>query len=239
MDRGGRIVISAEVAGSMVAVHVRARGRVVSGEPVSEVFTAAAARSGIADGQSKGGVTAGMTLVKHLVEMHGGTVRAQALTDGVAEFEVRLPMIRAAVPALQKRALSSAGADGSADRFVPHRILIADDNADSAESMGMLLRLMGNDVRIASDGLEAVEQAAEFQPDIVLMDIGMPRLDGYEAARRIRNQDWSRDTLLVAVTGWGPSDDSDEATAAGFDHHFTKPLDPAELRRLVGGLTPQ
>jgi CheY-like chemotaxis protein len=171
--------------------------------------------------------------------MHGGTVRAQALTDGVAEFEVRLPTIRAAVPTLQKRALSSAGADESPDRFVPHRILIADDNADSAESMGMLLRLMGNDVRIASDGLEAVEQAAAFQPDIVLMDIGMPRLDGYEAARRIRNQDWSRDTLLVAVTGWGPSDDSDEATAAGFDHHFTKPLDPAELRRLVGGLAPQ
>jgi CheY-like chemotaxis protein len=121
---------------------------------------------------------------------------------------------------------------------VPHRILIADDNADSAESMGMLLRLMGNDVRIASDGLEAVEQAAAFQPDIVLMDIGMPRLDGYEAARRIRNQDWSRDTLLVAVTGWGASDDSDEATAAGFDHHFTKPLDPAELRKLVSGVTP-
>jgi CheY-like chemotaxis protein len=237
MDRGGRIVISAEVTGPMVTVHVRARGRVVSSEPVGDVFTAAAVRSGIADGQSKGGVTAGMTLVKHLVEMHGGTVRAQALADGMAEFEVRLPMITSA-PRLQKAAHSSVREDESAARFVPHRILIADDNADSAESMGMLLRLMGNDVRIASDGLEAVEQAAAFQPDIVLMDIGMPRLDGYEAARRIRNQDWSRDTLLVAVTGWGPSDDSDEATAAGFDHHFTKPLDPAELRRLVGGLTP-
>ena len=118
------------------------------------------------------------------------------------------------------------------------RILIADDNADSAESMGMLLLLMGNDVRIASDGLDAVEQAALFQPDIVLMDIGMPRLDGYEAARRIRSQGWSRDTLLVAVTGWGPSDNSDEATAAGFDRHFTKPLDPAELRRLVGSIRP-
>jgi CheY-like chemotaxis protein len=104
--------------------------------------------------------------------------------------------------------------------------------------MGMLLRLMGNDVRIASDGLEAVEQAAAFQPDIVLMDIGMPRLDGYEAARRIRNQEWGRDALLVAVTGWGPSDDSDEATAAGFDHHFTKPIDPAALRRLVNAVPP-
>jgi CheY-like chemotaxis protein len=238
MDRGGRIVISAEVTAAMVVVHVRARGRVVSGEPVSDVFTAAAVRSWIADGQSKGGVTAGMTLVQHVVEMHGGTVRARAPADGVAEFEVRLPVLPALAPRLQKAARASTSADDAADRFVPHRILIADDNADSAESMGMLLRLMGNDVRIASDGLEAVEQAAAFQPDIVLMDIGMPRLDGYEAARRIRNQDWSRDTLLVAVTGWGPSDDSEEATAAGFDHHFTKPLDPAELRRIVSGLAP-
>jgi CheY-like chemotaxis protein len=99
--------------------------------------------------------------------------------------------------------------------------------------MGMLLRLMGNDVRIASDGLEAVEQAAAFQPDIVLLDIGMPRLDGYEAARRIRQESWSRDTLLVAITGWGPRDDDGKAAAAGFDRHFTKPLDPAELRKLV------
>ncbi|HEX7236866.1 MAG TPA: response regulator, partial [Gammaproteobacteria bacterium] len=126
----------------------------------------------------------------------------------------------------------------STEPAAPHRILIADDNADSAESMGMLLRLMGNDVRIASDGLDAVEQAETFQPDIVLLDIGMPRLDGYEAARRIRSQQWGRDTLLVAVTGWGPSDDSEEATAAGFDCHFTKPLDPAELRRLVNGVRP-
>jgi CheY-like chemotaxis protein len=175
-----------------------------------------------------------MTLVKHLVELHGGAVTAHRGADGVAEFEVRLPIVHA--PPASRPAQASV--EASVETTVPHRILIADDNADSAESMGMLLRLMGNDVRIASDGLEAVEQAASFQPDIVLMDIGMPRLDGYEAARRIRNQDWSRDTLLVAVTGWGPSDDSEEATAAGFDHHFTKPLDPAELRRLVSGTRP-
>jgi CheY-like chemotaxis protein len=153
--------------------------------------------------------------------------------DDGAEFTVHLPVVSAAE--LQQ---SPQPHEQSAAPPAPHRILIADDNADSAESMGMLLRLMGNDVRIASDGLDAVEQAAEFQPDIVLMDIGMPRLDGYEAARRIRNQGWSRDTLMVAVTGWGPSDDSEEATAAGFDRHFTKPLDPAELRRLVGGQCP-
>jgi signal transduction histidine kinase len=232
MDRGGRIEISAQLVDGAVNVFVRARGRPLAGELSAGIFAESAARSEIADGPSQGGVTAGMTLVKHLVEMHGGTVRAHTAPDGVAEFEVRLPAVHAAVVPARRPALPG-GDEAVLDRGAPHRILIADDNADSAESMGMLLRLMGNDVRIASDGLDAVEQAAAFQPDIVLMDIGMPRLDGYEAARRIRNQPWSRDTLLVAVTGWGPSDDDEEATAAGFDRHFTKPLDPAELRRLV------
>jgi signal transduction histidine kinase len=242
MDRGGRIVISAERRGHDVVVFVRARGRTVSAESLGGIFADAVAQSEVVahseggDGQTQGAFTAGMTLVKHLVEMHGGAVSARELADGVAEFEVQLPLVSGALSNQRRPAPMST--EDSIERSTPQRILIADDNADSAESMGMLLRLMGNDVRIASDGLEAVEQAAAFQPDIVLMDIGMPRLDGYEAARRIRNQDWSRDTLLVAVTGWGPSDASEEATAAGFDRHFTKPLDPAELRRLVSGIRP-
>jgi len=235
IDRGGRIVVSAEAENGMIVVFVRARGRPVATESFSSVFADAVVDGGATEGQSQGGVTASMTLVKHLVEMHGGTVDARMTTDGAVEFAVHLPVVRAGASSSRK---SKEAADDGAEHAVPHRILIADDNADSAESMGMLLRLMGNDVRIANDGLEAVEQAEEFQPDIVLMDIGMPRLDGYEAARRIRNQAWSRGTLLVAVTGWGPSDDSEEAAAAGFDHHFTKPLDPAELRRLVSGVRP-
>jgi signal transduction histidine kinase len=236
MDRGGRIVISAESADETVSVFVRARGRALSGEALEGVFAEDEQQPGNGHGEAQGGVSAGMTLVKHLVEMHGGTVAANLDADGVVEFELRLPIVRAAASAARESA--HAGPQDAAAPAAPHRILIADDNADSAESMGMLLRLMGNDVRIASDGLDAVEQAANFQPDIVLMDIGMPRLDGYEAARRIREQEWSRDTLLVAVTGWGPSDDNAEATAAGFDAHFTKPLDPAELRRLVSGVRP-
>jgi CheY-like chemotaxis protein len=238
MDRGGHIVMSAalEPADAVVHVYVRARGRPITGDKLDDVFMEAAEHSEVADGESRGGFTAGLTLVKHLVEMHGGAVAARMAAEGVAEFDVCLPI--AEVPAAQQRIKSKPTANETTGAAMPHRILIADDNADSAESMGMLLRLMGNDVRIASDGLEAVEQAEQFQPDIVLMDIGMPRLDGYEAARRIRDQDWSRDTLLVAVTGWGPSDDSEEATAAGFDRHFTKPLDPAELRRLVSGRFP-
>jgi signal transduction histidine kinase/CheY-like chemotaxis protein len=235
LDRGGRIVISAESTDGAVAVLVRARGHTLSRQALKGVFVDDETHAENGHGESQSGVAAGMTLVKHLVEMHGGVVTARPGNDGVIEFEVHLPIVHAAV-SVRKSARPSEDEDTEAT--MPHRILIADDNADSAESMGMLLRLMGNDVRIANDGLEAVEQAASFQPDIVLMDIGMPRLDGYEAARRIRNQDWSRDTLLVAVTGWGPSDDSEEATAAGFDRHFTKPLDPAELRRLVNGVRP-
>ena len=234
MDRGGRIVLSAQTAESTVAVFVRMRGRTVSADALKGVFAEDEHAEG-GHGESQGGFTAGMTLVKHLVEMHGGSVDAHTGADGATEFAMRLPIVRAPVPVARKAAQPTAVAGTES---APHRILIADDNADSAESMGMLLRLMGNDVRIANDGLEAVEQAEAFQPDIVLMDIGMPRLDGYEAARRIRQQDWSRDTLLVAVTGWGPRDDSDEATAAGFDCHFTKPIDPAELRKLVSGIRP-
>lgn len=236
MDRGGRIVISADSTERAVAVFVRARGRTLSSQALKGVFVDDETHAENGHGESPSGVAAGMTLVKHLVEMHGGTVAARPGSDGVIELEMHLPIVQAALSVARKPARSSVDEDKEAT--VSHRILIADDNADSAESMGMLLRLMGNDVRIANDGLEAVEQAETFQPDIVLMDIGMPRLDGYEAARRIRNQDWSRDTLLVAVTGWGPSDDSEEATAAGFDHHFTKPLDPAELRRLVNAVRP-
>jgi CheY-like chemotaxis protein len=235
MDRGGRIIISAQSIDGTVAVFVRARGRTLSRQALKGVFVDDETHAESGHGEAQSGVAAGMTLVKHLVEMHGGIVTARPGDDGVIEFEVHLPIVHAAVSA---RKPARPSLDEDVETTVPHRILIADDNADSAESMGMLLRLMGNDVRIANDGLDAVEQAERFQPDIVLMDIGMPRLDGYEAARRIRNQGWSRDTLLVAVTGWGPSDDSEEATAAGFDHHFTKPLDPAELRRLVNGVRP-
>jgi CheY-like chemotaxis protein len=237
MDRGGRIVLSADSSAASVVVFVRARGRTLSRQALKGVFVDAETYAENGHGESQNGVTAGMTLVKHLIEMHGGVVTARLGDGGVVEFEVHLPIVHASLSVARKAARPLVEEE-EGDAMVPHRILIADDNADSAESMGMLLRLMGNDVRIANDGLEAVEQAATFQPDIVLMDIGMPRLDGYEAARRIRNQEWSRDTLLVAVTGWGPSDDNAEATAAGFDAHFTKPLEPAELRRLVSGVRP-
>jgi CheY-like chemotaxis protein len=117
------------------------------------------------------------------------------------------------------------------------RILVADDNIDSAESMAMMLRLMGsNEVRTVHDGLRAVEEASAFRPDLVLLDIGMPRLNGYDAARQIRQQPGGRDVVLVALTGWGQDEDRRQATEAGFDRHFTKPVDPLAIENLVAGL---
>lgn len=124
------------------------------------------------------------------------------------------------------------GGDGGGRR----KVLVADDNSDAAESLGMLLELMGNEVRTAADGLEAVEVAEVFRPDVMVLDIGMPRLDGNAAARRIRATEWGRRTVLIALTGWGQAEDRRRTAEAGFDMHLTKPVDPGTLDALLAGL---
>lgn len=116
------------------------------------------------------------------------------------------------------------------------KILVADDNTDAAESLGMLLELMGNEVRTAADGQAAVEVAEEFRPDVMVFDIGMPRLDGNAAARRIRATEWGRHAVLIALTGWGQAEDRRRTSEAGFDMHLTKPVDPSTLDALLSGL---
>jgi CheY-like chemotaxis protein len=127
-------------------------------------------------------------------------------------------------------------AEGPRGRSPSCRILVADDNRDAAESMSTVLRLMGNEVRTVHDGLQAVEEAAAFRPDVVLLDIGMPRLNGYDAARRIRAERWGKSTVIVAMTGWGQDEDKRRAWEAGFDRHFTKPVDPGDIEKLIAGL---
>jgi CheY-like chemotaxis protein len=175
------------------------------------------------------GLGVGLTLVKRLVEMHGGSVTARSEGPGCgAEFTLTLPRAMAPAPIT-----SAPDVEPPPRHAVARRILVADDNRDAAESMGMLLRLMGHEVRIVHDGIKAVEEAAVFYPDVILLDIGMPRLNGYEAARLIREQRWSASTVIVALTGWGRDEDRQQATEAGFDRHFTKPLDPAQLQKLI------
>ncbi|MBX9582114.1 MAG: response regulator [Gemmataceae bacterium] len=127
---------------------------------------------------------------------------------------------------------------GGADERPPpaaRRVLVVDDNRDGAASLAMMLKLLGNETRTAHDGLEAVDVAAAFRPDVILLDVGMPKLNGYDACRRIRGQPWARGAVIVACTGWGQDEDRRRSAEAGFDHHLVKPVDPQALMKLLAG----
>ncbi|HEV8362093.1 MAG TPA: ATP-binding protein [Gemmatimonadaceae bacterium] len=230
-DRGGRIWLSAALDEREIVITVRDTGIGIPAEALPTVFEMFAQVDRSLE-KSQGGLGIGLTLVKRLVEMHGGTVEARSDGPGKgSEFIARLPV----VPSRK----SSRKPQGDNVRVQPQmscRILVADDNRDAAESMSMLLRMMGNEVRTVHDGVQAVEEAAAFRPDVVLLDIGMPRLNGYDVARAIREQRWGAGMVLVALTGWGQDDDIHRADEAGFDQHFTKPVNPAALERLIAGL---
>jgi CheY-like chemotaxis protein len=171
--------------------------------------------------RAEGGLGIGLALVKGLVELHDGSVEAASAGLGQgAEFVVRLPL---PVPADAAQGVANALATTVGVKRM--RILVADDNRDAAASLATLLALDGHEIRVAHDGSVAVEAAEAFRPDIVLLDIGMPKLNGYEVAQRIRAAPWGQSMMLIAVTGWGQSEDKRRAHEAGFNQHFTKPLD--------------
>jgi PAS domain S-box-containing protein len=179
--------------------------------------------------KSQGGLGVGLAIVKQLVELHGGTVEARSEGPGSgSEFIVRLPLALSAEEAPEEPSEQHAPQLSSR-----RRILVVDDNEDAADSLAMMLQMMGNEVRTAHDGLEGVELAATFRPDLVLLDIGMPRLNGYDACRRIREQPWGKNVLLVALTGWGQEEDKRRSHEAGFDTHLVKPVEPEALEKLL------
>src|SRR5262249_23234997 len=160
--------------------------------------------------RAQGGLGIGLTLVKQLVEMHAGRVEAHSDGPGQGcEFRVQLPLLMEPLPRLGRK----NGEDMPQTSSL--RILIVDDNRDAADSLAMMLRLLGNDTRMAYDGLETVAVADAFRPQVVLLDIGLPRMNGYEAARTIRQQEWSKGMVLIAVTGWGQEEDRRRAREAG------------------------
>ena len=220
-EPGGRVVLGAEVEENRVAIRVRDDG--IGIEPASlprifEMFSQA--KSSLE--RAEGGLGTGLALVKGLVELHDGTVEATSagLGEG-AEFVVRLPLTAEALGAAPE--IDDASREKPSTRAV--RILVADDNRDAAASLATLLTLDGHEIAVAHDGEAALASAEAFRPDVALLDIGMPNLNGYEVAQSIRAAQWGRSMLLVAVTGWGQSEDKRRAHEAGFDHHFTKPLD--------------
>jgi CheY-like chemotaxis protein len=176
--------------------------------------------------RSQGGLGIGLTLVRSLVQMHGGSVEARSEGPGLgSEFIVRLPLIVERTMPLE-----------TARRILPlpsRRILIVDDSRDGGETLAMLLRVLGAEVALAHSGRAALECVSTFKPDVVLLDIGMPGMDGYEVARRIRANPANRDISLIALTGWGQDEDRRRSSAAGFNYHLVKPADIDQLRQLL------
>src|SRR5262245_51081381 len=231
MDRGGHIWLTAEQQGSDVVVSVKDTGIGIAADQLPCLFQMFSQVEETLE-RSQGGLGIGLTLVKRLVEMHGGRIEARSEGPGQgSEFVVRLPLV-----------VEASGPLAPAERGEPSapksslRILIVDDNRDSADCLGMLLRIMGNDIRTAYDGQRGVDLAGEFRPDVVLLDIGLPKLDGYQACQRIREQAWGQAMVLIAVTGWGQEKDRRRSHEAGFDHHMVKPVDPHALMKLLAEL---
>ena len=232
MGKMGRIWLSAEPSGDDVVLCVRDTGIGIPAESLPRIFDMFSQVDRSLE-RSTGGLGIGLALVKGLVEMHGGTVVAASDGPGKGStFTVRLPSLRAipdAVPAAPHRDERRRSGPG-------RRILVVDDSRDSARTLAKVLRLLGHEVTTAYDGIEAIEAAETFRPDVILMDMGMPRLNGYDAARLIRGQPWGRDATIIALTGWGQEGDRIQSKEAGCDGHLVKPVNLPDLENILAEL---
>jgi PAS domain S-box-containing protein len=227
-DPGGRIWLTAGREGDEAVIRVRDAGVGIPPHMLTRVFEMFTQVDRTLE-KSQGGLGVGLGIVKRLVEMHGGSVEAHSEGHGKgSEFVIRLPAAPAPEPV--------PAPAGAAEPNRPpgrHRILVVDDNVDAADSLAMMLGLMGHEVRTAHDGQAGFEAAVAFRPDVILMDIGMPRLNGYDACRHIREEPWGKDAVIVALTGWGQEEDRRKSQEAGFDRHLVKPVEPAAFDELL------
>jgi signal transduction histidine kinase len=222
-EAGGQIQVSVRASDPLVEFRVKDNGIGIAPESVPKLFNLFSRVE--SDSQSPhGGLGVGLALVRNLVQMHGGEVaiHSAGLNQG-SEFIVRLPRVGSRTAFEHAAAAPTAPLEAASDS-ASHRILVADDNEDAMESLALLLELAGHEVRKASDGLEAVQVATAWQPDLALLDIGMPGLDGYEVARHIRAQPWGARMMVVALSGWGQSEDIRSSSEAGFNLHLVKPI---------------
>ncbi len=227
-ESGGRIRVEAKREGWEVVVSVRDNGIGIACEDMAYVFDMFRQADQSLE-KSHSGLGIGLTLVRRFVELHGGTIDVQSEGTGKgSEFTVRLPV----ADAVQKPTQPEPSPVKAAS--IPRlRILVVDDNQDAGHSLAMLLRVKGHDVRTAKDGLEAIATAEEFRPEVILMDVGMPKLNGYEATRRLRETSLGKDITIVALTGWGQASDVAQSIEAGCSAHLVKPVNFAELERLL------
>jgi len=233
-ERGGRIELRVELTGGELMISVADTGIGIPGDKLGTIFDMFSQVDG-ALSRSQGGLGIGLSLVKRLVEKHGGTIEARSGGIGQgSEFVARLPIV---VSAGNSR--ESNEHRGRLQSTSNLRVLVVDDNRDAAETTAMLLEMMGNTVQSAHDGAEAVAAAETFRPDVVLCDIGLPKLNGYDVARALRQRPWGRQMYLVALTGWGQDADKRQALEAGFDHHLTKPVDPEQIEALLTEFHPR
>jgi PAS domain S-box-containing protein len=244
-NKGGRIWLTVEREGEQAVIRVRDSGIGIAADQLPRVFDMFMQADTSLE-RLVSGLGIGLTLVQDLVEMHEGTVEVHSAGVGQgSEFVVRLPLWkdeggRMGAKDEGGRMKDESGQESPASSFIPHpsslKVLVVDDNRDSAMSLAMLLELTGNETHTAYDGLEAVEAAATLRPDVVLLDIGLPKLNGYEAARKIREQPWGKSMVLVALTGWGQEEDRRRSEEVGFNAHMVKPVELAALQKLLAGL---
>ena len=229
--RGGQLRLTTELAGPDAVISVMDNGIGIPTQMLAHVFEMFTQVEGGLQG-SQGGLGIGLSIVQRLVQMHGGSVEARSEGLGTgSKFLVRLPV---ALQLVGNKLADETNPDCATKCL---RILIADDNVDSAESLAMLLTLEGNETQTAHDGLQALDVAATFRPDAILLDIGMPMLNGYEVCRRLRQQVWGKTIVVIALTGWGQEEDKRRSLEVGIDFHLVKPVDHAALKKLLSGVT--
>jgi PAS domain S-box-containing protein len=228
----GTVSLNAKRDGDEVVVTVNDNGAGIPPDKLDSIFDMFMQVDRTSD-RSQGGLGIGLTLVKRLTEMHGGSIEARSAGEGQgSEFIVRLPILN------RPAAATKTGADVETNKQPQRRVLVVDDNRDSADSLAMLLEITGNKTYLAHDGVEAVEAIEKHRPEVVLLDIGLPGLDGHEVCRRVREQPWGKNIVVIALTGWGQEDDRRRSEEAGFNGHLVKPVDYDKLLELLATVTP-
>jgi CheY-like chemotaxis protein/anti-sigma regulatory factor (Ser/Thr protein kinase) len=226
-NEGGRIWLSIQQERQEAVIRVRDTGVGIAPELLPRIFDLFTQADRTLD-RSEGGLGIGLALVERLVQMHGGKVEASSTPGTGSEFVVRLPL--AAIPTGQSSPISQRA---DATKSPSLRVLVVDDNKDAAESLAVLLEANGHDVKAVHDGLSALEAARDYRPNLILLDIGLPGMNGFEVARKVRKELELGKVVLVAMTGYGQETDKQRSQEAGFDHHLVKPADFSEVKKIL------